>query len=259
MTHDDAFIQAILEDPDDMSLRLIYADWLDERDDPRGQFIRTRVELDQYQENDPRRKELEDGNLGLMAKHREEWVQQCGLVMKWESALALFKQRLAEAVAWCGQGRGSLRTPDLRPPNEDFSGYSKVICEWQPIVNGLALDRARLLSRFAAMPTSLEKRGRLLLFYPEDTLADGAAEIESERFFDTFNVPAWDSWVFFVEDDLLRQNQRGDGMYLICWVPPTIVERAAGGVSINPEQCIRWATDVEDDFTRKLKKAHLLF
>ena len=40
MTHDDAFLQAIIEDPDHDAPRLLYADWLEERGDPRGEFIR---------------------------------------------------------------------------------------------------------------------------------------------------------------------------------------------------------------------------
>jgi uncharacterized protein (TIGR02996 family) len=40
MTHDEAFLQAILDEPDDDTPRLIYADWLEERGDPRGEFIR---------------------------------------------------------------------------------------------------------------------------------------------------------------------------------------------------------------------------
>ncbi len=34
------FIQAILAEPDDDVPRLIYADWLQERGEPRGDFIR---------------------------------------------------------------------------------------------------------------------------------------------------------------------------------------------------------------------------
>src|SRR5262245_51869034 len=45
MDHDEAFIQDILEHPEDPSLRLIYADWLDERDDPRARFLRLEAEL----------------------------------------------------------------------------------------------------------------------------------------------------------------------------------------------------------------------
>jgi uncharacterized protein (TIGR02996 family) len=41
VTHDDAFLQAILESPDDNMSRLVYADYLDEHGDPeRADFIR---------------------------------------------------------------------------------------------------------------------------------------------------------------------------------------------------------------------------
>jgi uncharacterized protein (TIGR02996 family) len=45
VTHDDAFLQSILEAPDDDSPRLIYADWLDERGDPRAEFLRLECRL----------------------------------------------------------------------------------------------------------------------------------------------------------------------------------------------------------------------
>jgi len=40
MSQENAFLQAILDDPDNDDLRLVYADWLEERGDPRGEFIR---------------------------------------------------------------------------------------------------------------------------------------------------------------------------------------------------------------------------
>jgi uncharacterized protein (TIGR02996 family) len=43
MTHEDAFIQAIIESPDDDTSRLVYADWLDEQDDPRGTYLRAEM------------------------------------------------------------------------------------------------------------------------------------------------------------------------------------------------------------------------
>jgi uncharacterized protein (TIGR02996 family) len=45
MNQDEAFIQAILADPDDEATRLVYADWLDERDDPRGKYLRLQAQL----------------------------------------------------------------------------------------------------------------------------------------------------------------------------------------------------------------------
>jgi uncharacterized protein (TIGR02996 family) len=43
-----AFLKAVIAAPDDDLPRLIYADWLDERGDPRGEFIRCQIELEQY-------------------------------------------------------------------------------------------------------------------------------------------------------------------------------------------------------------------
>src|SRR5262245_23761249 len=40
MSDEDAFIQAILADPGDNAARLVYADWLDERGDPRAEYLR---------------------------------------------------------------------------------------------------------------------------------------------------------------------------------------------------------------------------
>jgi uncharacterized protein (TIGR02996 family) len=45
LTDADAFIRAIIAEPDDDVPRLVYADWLDERGDPRGEFIRVQCAL----------------------------------------------------------------------------------------------------------------------------------------------------------------------------------------------------------------------
>jgi uncharacterized protein (TIGR02996 family) len=41
MTPDETFLQAIIENPKDESSRLVYADWLEERGDPRARLVRT--------------------------------------------------------------------------------------------------------------------------------------------------------------------------------------------------------------------------
>jgi uncharacterized protein (TIGR02996 family) len=50
---DAAFLEAILADADNDTPRLVYADWLDERGDPRGEFIRVQCELEASRQ-DPR-------------------------------------------------------------------------------------------------------------------------------------------------------------------------------------------------------------
>jgi uncharacterized protein (TIGR02996 family) len=45
MDHDEGFVQDIVAHPEDNALRLIYADWLEERDDPRAEFLRLEAQL----------------------------------------------------------------------------------------------------------------------------------------------------------------------------------------------------------------------
>jgi uncharacterized protein (TIGR02996 family) len=45
---DDPFLHAIIENPGDDTLRLVYADWLEERGDPRAPFVRAHPEIYQF-------------------------------------------------------------------------------------------------------------------------------------------------------------------------------------------------------------------
>src|SRR5688572_19054059 len=74
MTHDAGFLRAILENPDDDTPRLIYADWLDDNGDPtRAEFIRLQCDLARLDETDPRRGALEARCRELEYDHREGW------------------------------------------------------------------------------------------------------------------------------------------------------------------------------------------
>src|SRR5262245_42997085 len=46
MTEEQAFLSAIVANPDDQTAKLVYADWLDERDDPRAEIVRLKVTVD---------------------------------------------------------------------------------------------------------------------------------------------------------------------------------------------------------------------
>jgi uncharacterized protein (TIGR02996 family) len=45
MSDEDGFLHAIKANPHDQTARLVYADWLEERDDPRGDFVRLHLAL----------------------------------------------------------------------------------------------------------------------------------------------------------------------------------------------------------------------
>ena len=58
---DDGFLQAIAADPADEVTRLVYADWLEDRGDPRGEFIRIEIALDRSSPGDDRSNALVRG------------------------------------------------------------------------------------------------------------------------------------------------------------------------------------------------------
>jgi uncharacterized protein (TIGR02996 family) len=75
MSSAEAFLRAILDDPDDDVVRLVFADWLDEHDDPRGEFIRAQVQAAALPDGDPRRAELEARANELLRRHHDQWDQ----------------------------------------------------------------------------------------------------------------------------------------------------------------------------------------
>jgi uncharacterized protein (TIGR02996 family) len=75
MTADDPLFQAILDDPDDDGVRLVYADYLEEHGEPeRAEFIRVQIELARLPEGDPRRPALEKRERAVLERHEDEWV-----------------------------------------------------------------------------------------------------------------------------------------------------------------------------------------
>jgi uncharacterized protein (TIGR02996 family) len=89
-----ALLRAIVADPDDDAVRLIYADWLDEHGEPdRAEFIRGQVELARDTRDSPARRKLafrvrelldrEGKNwLGLLKKHVHDWHYHRGFLDK---------------------------------------------------------------------------------------------------------------------------------------------------------------------------------
>lgn len=88
MDHEQAFLQAIREEPDDDAHRLIYADWLEEQGGAartaRAAFIRVQCFLAELPEDDPARDDLEDEVVDLLAEYEGEWTQPLqGIAEDW--------------------------------------------------------------------------------------------------------------------------------------------------------------------------------
>ncbi len=75
MNDRDTLFQAILNEPDDIGLRLVYADLLEEEGDAaRAEFIRVQCRLAEIAEDDEGRPELLAREQHLLSRHRNAWL-----------------------------------------------------------------------------------------------------------------------------------------------------------------------------------------
>jgi uncharacterized protein (TIGR02996 family) len=71
----DAFLRDICDNPEDDTLRLVFADWLEEHGDPaRAEFIRVQCEAARLPDEDPRKVDLLARQQQLLDANREDWV-----------------------------------------------------------------------------------------------------------------------------------------------------------------------------------------
>src|SRR4051812_9310073 len=78
MASEASFLQTIQEAPDDLSHRLVFADWLGESgDEARAEFIRLQCRLSEMDEKwDVERPPVEARAARLWLAHREKWQAQ---------------------------------------------------------------------------------------------------------------------------------------------------------------------------------------
>jgi hypothetical protein len=173
--------------------------------------------------------------------------------------LNLFRRRLAETIAWCSRRvsradpKHRLRTMDLLPPfvrsraELDLWEYQGKPEQMRAIFEAVADNRATYLreqGRYPAAPAEGPEGGYLLFCAPDESVWDGVSEPESGGFFDSGDLPPWDTWVSAVPA-LVRQPQGPpvSVCYLVSWVPPEFVDLVHNGIEINPVDCIWWAAD----------------
>jgi uncharacterized protein (TIGR02996 family) len=110
---ENAFLQAILADPDDDAPRLIYADWLDENGDAdRAEFIRLQIGLSNTESTNPEFASLQSRAEELRQAHHVEWLNE----------LPQF-----EKVAWEVFDRGFISAVRFDHPDAFFAHAGRVV------------------------------------------------------------------------------------------------------------------------------------
>ncbi|MDY3559692.1 TIGR02996 domain-containing protein [Gemmata sp. JC673] len=82
----DALLQAVEAAPDDTTLQLVYADWLDERGDPRGELLRCQAARNQLTPADPEYTALLEHEARLRRDHP-------AVILPWERRLSIARIR----------------------------------------------------------------------------------------------------------------------------------------------------------------------
>jgi hypothetical protein len=152
-----------------------------------------------------------------------------------------FDQRLAETIAWCRK-HNALTDPKSALRTESL--YPGLLLETRAdTVNSVLGYRSAWLHEPKPKPVTKDHQllqGRLVCYFPDANLADGASEVASKGFFDLNNAPPWDTWVGLYRADLQDISRR---VYLIAYVPKPFLEHAQSGIEVNAEACIVWLYD----------------
>jgi uncharacterized protein (TIGR02996 family) len=160
MTEEEAFLEAICEEPDNDVPRLVYADWLEEQGrGERAEFIRVQIELGPHHDADDIQSAVRHGNprrFYALQRHEKEllkcssnWKGELAvLCLGQEEATKLTNLTMVEQLAQCPlllaiaaapYRRGFLDTLDISC--QDFLAYAPLLFGQHPITRVLLHDR----------------------------------------------------------------------------------------------------------------------
>ncbi len=111
MTPEEAFLEAIIESPDDDAHRLVFADWLEDHEQPaRAEFIRIQVELARLPEDASKPEEFQAREKVLLAEHGERWAGPLrGLCTEWTFRRGFVEEVVLAAAMFLDQASALFR------------------------------------------------------------------------------------------------------------------------------------------------------
>jgi uncharacterized protein (TIGR02996 family) len=116
MAADDDLLAYILAHPDDLTPRLVYADWLEEHGETeRAEFIRVQIEMSQAEEYSPRWRQLEARQEWFLKNRKKQWLAPLkGLTLYARFFRGFVEDVTIYARTWLERGDRLLRLTPLR-------------------------------------------------------------------------------------------------------------------------------------------------
>jgi uncharacterized protein (TIGR02996 family) len=187
----DSLEQALVEDPDDLASHMAYADHLSEQGDPRGDFIRVQLALEDPARPPAERNKLKKQEEQLLKAHRKAWLGELApfLIDSKE------KHESSPYQSTYGFARGWLHTLEVKHYSVAFTR---------------ALARSpelRLLSRLVLDENAYEEEGDYPLGndIPEDS--------DDPQLFPLVRCPYLTNVRTFVVGEMLTPKEEGDPMF----------------------------------------------
>lgn len=156
-------------------------------------------------------------------------------------------ERLAETLAWCRprldprDAMRCFRSEQLRP-SRNVVHECRLDAEVEDVVADV-VARRHLMIRDAGradighcLP---EVDDRLFVFRPQDSLFHASSPPMSQGYIDDDEIAPWDTWITALDGHVLT------------WVPSPFVPLVSDAILVNPEECIRWASDWDHPVVRQ--------
>ncbi|MEZ6125000.1 MAG: TIGR02996 domain-containing protein [Planctomycetaceae bacterium] len=209
MSDEHAFVEEIRRTPDDVTPRLIYADFLEDHGDPRGEFIRVQCELTEAAPGSAHRADLLNREGELLNLYGDEWltpVRELGAI---GVTIRSFERGLLERV---------------RISAADFLESGTELCRIAPALSRLDLRRPE------DVDTELATRGLPEQITELDFSANGLTE-DWIRAVSSVSV----RWLKQIQVLHLQTNRLGDGgaAALAGWTLPSLKSLSLGSNRIS--------------------------
>jgi uncharacterized protein (TIGR02996 family) len=164
-----SFLEAIRCQPNSKSVRLVYADWLEERGDPRADFICLQCQAAALAPSSPRRLAAEAVAHDLLLRHEADWLGPLlGHVSNWEFRRGLLDFVTVPAATFLAHAEEWLpRLPLIGVHLRQASGHVAALaaCPQLAHLNALYLGDNRLTDDDVAALADSPHLGRLTVLY----------------------------------------------------------------------------------------------
>jgi hypothetical protein len=137
-----------------------------------------------------------------------------------KSTLDSFRTYLAQTLFYLSHHVTSLE--DFRQLPLPRRTYEPLQRQFPQIATTLYRERQLFLKNLPHLIPSLETlpQGRFLLYSPQLAYSSPSGQNESSHFFDTEQVPPWETWICLVFEEQNNAAFASLSPYLLCWIPP---------------------------------------